>query len=121
MDGVERDLAAGRFLLLVAGDGITEGAQRIGEYLRHQPGLAFGFGLVEIAEYRIRDETGRERKIMQPRLLARTATIERHVIRSQVPGVVFETVEPEPIEGSGARSVSDAGLAWRGFVERFVA
>ncbi len=121
VDGVTRDLAAGRFLLLVAGDGVTEGAQRIGEYLRDQPGLAFGFGLVEVAEYRMRDETGRERTIMQPRLLARTATIERHVIRSEVPGLVFETVDPESRGGAGARPVSEAGLAWRAFVECFVA
>ena len=45
VDRVARDLAAGRFLLLVVGDGITEGTRRIGEYLRDQPGLAFGFGL----------------------------------------------------------------------------
>jgi hypothetical protein len=50
VDRVSRDLAAGRFLLLVVGDGITEGTRRIGEYLRDQPGLAFDFGLVEIAE-----------------------------------------------------------------------
>lgn len=34
VDRVSRDLAAGRFLLMIAGDGITEGTRRIGEYLR---------------------------------------------------------------------------------------
>jgi hypothetical protein len=34
VDRVTRDLTAGRFLLLVVGDGITEGTRRIGEYLR---------------------------------------------------------------------------------------
>jgi hypothetical protein len=91
VDRVERDLAAGRFLLLVVGDGITEGTRRIGEYLSDQPGLAFNFGLIEMAEYRYTDECGRERTIMQPRVLAKTATIERHVIcqvwkRGQSPG-----------------------------------
>ena len=60
VDRVTRDLAAGRFLLLVAGDGIAEGTRRIGEYLRDQPGLAFGFGLIEIAEYRYVDEAGED-------------------------------------------------------------
>ena len=46
VDRVSRDLAAGRFILLVVGDGITEGTRRIGEYLRDQPGLAFSFGLL---------------------------------------------------------------------------
>ena len=39
VDRVTRDLAAGRFLLLIVGDGIAEGTRRIGEYLRDQPGL----------------------------------------------------------------------------------
>ena len=60
VDRVSRDLAAGRFLLLIVGDGITEGTRRIGEYLRDQPGLAFSFGLIEMAEYRYGD-TGTER------------------------------------------------------------
>ncbi len=92
VDRVTRDLAAGRFLLLVVGDGIAEGTRRIGEYLRDQPGLAFGFGLIEMAEYRYQDETGSERMIVQPRVLAQTAVIERHVIRSEVAGLVIEAV-----------------------------
>lgn len=49
VERASRDLAAGRFLLVV-GDGITEGTKRIGEYLRDQAKLAFDFGLVEIAD-----------------------------------------------------------------------
>ena len=119
VDAVSRDLAAGRFLLLVAGDGITEGTRRIGEYLRDQPGLAFGFGLVEIAEYRYVDDEGEERTIVEPRMLAQTAIIERHVIRSEVPGLVIETLADASGAGEGSRPLSDAGLAWRRFVERF--
>lgn len=123
VDRVSRDLAAGRFLLLVVGDGITEGTRRIGEYLRDQPGLAFTFGLVEMAEYRV-DGMG---TIIQPRVLAQTALIERHVIRSEVRGLAIETVERVPVaaasanSGRGARSSSDAAQNFRRFLERFVA
>lgn len=118
VERVSRDLASGRFMLLVVGDGITEGTRRIGEYLRDQPGLAFDFGLVEIAEYRMTDETGVERTIVQPRVIARTVLIERHIIRSDVPGLVIESVDPAGPE-DGSQPVSDAGLAWRAFVEQF--
>src|SRR3546814_14861894 len=37
VDQVSRNLAAGRFLLTVVGDGITEGTQRIGAFLTTQP------------------------------------------------------------------------------------
>jgi hypothetical protein len=124
VDRVARDLAAGRFLLLVVGDGIAEGTRRIGEYLRAQPGLAFDFGLIEMVEYRLPDTTGVERTVMQPRLLAKTAVIERHVIRNEVPGLVIDalvTVEPSSERPSSSRPPSDAGLAWRTYIERFVA
>ena len=121
VDRVARDLAAGRFLLLVVGDGITEGTRRIGEYLRDQPGLAFGFGLIEIAEYRYQDDAGTERVFVQPRVLAQTAVIERHVIRSEVPGLTIDTLSGVASTDAPARPPSDAGLAWRNFVQRFVA
>lgn len=127
VDRVARDLAAGRFLLLVVGDGITEGTRRIGEYLQGQPGLAFEFGLIEMAEYRY-GETGSERTIVQPRILAHTAVIERHVIRSDVPGIVLDPVvgdterQPRATSASGGNdTTSDASQAWGRFVERFIA
>lgn len=125
VDRVARDLRHGRFLLLIAGDGITEGTQRIGEYLQAQAGLAFDFGLIEMAEYRFQDPaTGTERRIMQPRLLAKTAVIERHVIRQEVPGIVIEPIEDivAPANTTATSAVSpDSLAAWRGFVDRFVA
>lgn len=122
VDRVTRDLAAGRFLMLVVGDGITEGTRRIGEFLRDQPGLAFTFGLIEIAEYRHIGPGGAEHVIVQPRVLAQTTLIERHVIRSEVPGVAIDLTEESAIGVTQpVRPPSDVGVRWRGFVERFVA
>ena len=109
VDRVARDLAVGRFLLLIVGDGIAEGTRRIGEYLRDQPGLAFEFGLIEIAEYRYR-EGATERLIVQPRVLAQTAVIERHVIRSEVAGLVIDPVVTEA-ERQARPSTRAPGLA----------
>lgn len=125
VDRIARDLAAGRFLLLVVGDGIAEGTRRIGEYLRDQPGLAFGFGLVEMAEYRIVDDGGVEHVIMQPSVLAQTTMVERHVIRSEIPGVVIDAAGSTHLlrsdAGSSVREPTEAGASWRQFVERFIA
>jgi hypothetical protein len=126
VDRVARDLRAGRFLLLIVGDGITEGTQRLTEYL-NVPGLAFDFGLIEIADYRFVDPlNGTTRRMLQPRVIARTSTIERHVIRTDVPGLMIEAVESE-IEPSRRRLASGAGVnadayaSWRSFVQTFVA
>jgi hypothetical protein len=126
VDRVTRDLAAGRFLLLVVGDGITEGTRRIGEFLGGQAGLAFDFGLVEIAEYRfVEPQTGVARRIMQPRLLARTAVIERHVIKNVVPNVIVEEIEdvsdPDRSDRTSAPGRNAEAIShWRTFLQQFV-
>jgi len=124
-DRVARDLAAGRFLLIVAGDGITEATRRLGEYLAVQPGLAFDFGLVEINEYRFADpQTGAERRIFQPRLLGRTANVERFVIRSDVPGISVDMLveaPPAQVRSTPGSAVAENQAAWRVFFDRFVA
>jgi hypothetical protein len=62
---------------------------------------------------------------MQPRVLAQTAVIERHVIRSEVPGIVIDPVAALLVERSGGSTplatTSDAGSRWRLFVDRFLA
>jgi hypothetical protein len=123
VDQVSRDLKAGRFLLLIVGDGITEGTHRIGEFLSSHAGLAFDFGMVEVAHYRFVDPaTGMERSIVQPRLIARTVLIERGIIRNEAADVRIampEEIEPPSATGSG--EVRPAMQQWRAFAERFLA
>jgi hypothetical protein len=83
-----------------------------------------------MVEYRHTDAGGGEHVIIQPRVLAQTAIIERHVIRSEVAGVAIDAVESAPAAspraGSGMntpalpRAASETGNRWRHFVERFV-
>lgn len=128
VDQVSRDLTAGRFLLLIVGDGITEGTQRIGEFLANHAGLAFDFGMVEIAQYNFNDPaTGASRSIVQPRLITKTVLIERTIIRNEARGVeVVSAVDEErapvnPRQAAGPKVTTEAQQQWRDFVERFVA
>jgi hypothetical protein len=75
VDGIERTLRDGRFLLLIAGDGIQQGAQAIVEYLQEHATLRFSLGLMEVRGYRLPDG----RLLVQPRILVRTELIERTV------------------------------------------
>lgn len=76
VDSVSRSLRQGRFLLLILGDGIREGAAAIAEFMQRVGTLEFTFGLVELALYGSK-ESG---IIVQPRILARTEIIQRQVI-----------------------------------------
>ncbi len=73
VDAVSRSLREGRFLLVVAGDGIREGVERITSLVQRNAALGFSFALVEIALYGMRDG----RLLVQPRILARTHVVER--------------------------------------------
>jgi len=96
VDDVTRNLESGRFLLLVVGDGIREGVERIADYLQQSAGIRFTFGLVELAIFEMPDESAGG-IIVEPRVLAKTIEIERAVVRSADAGVV---VEDPPSEGT---------------------
>ncbi|MBL6459376.1 hypothetical protein JMJ55_29090 [Belnapia sp. T6] len=77
VDAVGRNLRSGRFLLLVAGDGIREGTEGIVQFMHGHSGMRFAFGLVEMAGY----ELPGGQLLVQPRVLARTVAVERTVVR----------------------------------------
>lgn len=75
VDAVARSMRSGRFLLLVAGDGIREDVGAIAELINRNAALGFSFGLIEVALFNFGTSL-----VIQPRTLARTLTIERSVV-----------------------------------------
>ena len=75
-DQVTRSLRAGRFLLLIAGDGIREDIGGMAELINRNAASAYSLGLVEVALYDI----GQGGLAIQPRVIARTQLIERTVV-----------------------------------------
>ena len=95
VDDLTRSLKSGRFLLLVVGDGIREGVERIADYLTQSAAIWFTFGLVELAIFDMPDHSGGG-VIVEPRVLAKTFSIERAVVRAADAGVVVEDPPPAP-------------------------
>jgi hypothetical protein len=83
VDAVSRSLEDGRFLVLLAGDGIREGMQSLTELINRTATKAFTFGLLEVAVYQF----GRNRFAIQPRLLAETEVITRQITMVSAKGV----------------------------------
>jgi hypothetical protein len=95
VDAVSRSLREGRFLVLIAGDGIREGVQSLTDLVNRSATKAFSFGLIEVALYRF----GNDRFLVQPRVLAETEIIERRMTIVNLDGgtrpVVIENVAEE--------------------------
>lgn len=76
-DALSCNLRRGRCLLLIIGDGIREGVEAIVEYLHNHAGLHFSLGLVELPIYVMPDGS----RLVAPRVLARTTTLVRPVVK----------------------------------------
>ena len=124
VDAVSRNLGRGRFLLLIAGDGIRQETQAIAEYVQDHAGSRFTLGLLEMRGFALPDG----RWLVQPRLLARTQMVERVVFRLAEPSAAADetTAEEEAPELVSADSEARNGrLAedrafWSEFTRRLV-
>jgi len=109
IDDVQRYLRTNRFLLLIVGDGIREGVERVVSRLHNYPQSLFTFGLVEVQIYENPDLFSGT--ILVPQIVAKTIEIERSVVRVQTTGeaqvtVAFEDNKSETI-GSPRRKLSE--------------
>ncbi len=102
IDAVSRNLRLGRVLLIIAGDGVQEGAEQLAGFLQRHMGLHFTLALVEMSMWRCPDDG---RVLVQPRILARTVQIERAVVRVEA-GVALTTSTIVPVSSASARSVT---------------
>jgi hypothetical protein len=76
IDDTYRAMRNGRFLLLIAGDGIREDVNAIAELINRNAASGFSFGLIEIALYGLEDGG----LMVQPRTIAKTKIIEKTVV-----------------------------------------
>jgi hypothetical protein len=87
VDAVNRNLSRGKFLLLIIGDGIKEGAAGIAEFLTSAGHLNFTFGMIELTIFKINEFE----KLVIPRTIVKTTEIQK--INIELPeGLVISNV-----------------------------
>lgn len=103
IDNIYRNLKAGRFLLLIVGDGIRESLETMVDYLQTTPHLQFTLALVEMQFYKFPEKESS--LLMVPEVIARTSEIERALIRFDIPeNVKYELVKPkEPMKTTSGK------------------
>lgn len=119
VDGVSRSLSSGRFLLLIVGDGIREGAAGIADFLSDVGNLEFTFGLVELAIYQAENK----QIIVQPRVLVKTAIIQRTVVSVKNGKIDLEDSDSgfnEELEEKGEQILKDHEIYYTQFWPEFI-
>ena len=92
VDMTSEALRQGRFLLVVAGDGIREDVQTMVELIDRNAASGFSFGMFEVAIY----QGPNDAILVQPRVVARTQLIKRTVVLLQ--NGTFDSSEPEEMD-----------------------
>lgn len=102
VNGVNRSLRAGDFLLLIVGDGIQLGAESLVGFIERYGNLRFGLGLIEVAAYRLPNKE----LLLQPRILAKTEVLRRTVLIGSSGHIEFEQIAAK--EDAETQKLSDA-------------
>ena len=102
VDRMNRNLRLGRFVLLIVGDGIHEGVEKMADFLNQTPQLQFTLGLVEMGLYALDDKAQPADFFVQPRIIARTREVTRAVVEIKTtvqPGIVVTVPSTPPKQG----------------------
>ena len=109
VDRMNRNLRLGRFVLLIVGDGIHEGVEKMADFLNQTPQLQFTLGLVEMGLYALDDKAQPGDFFVQPRIMARTREVTRAVVEIKTtvqPGIIV-TVPPTPPKQGERRPITE--------------
>lgn len=97
VDSVSASIRSGKFLLIIAGDGIREDVAGLTDLINRNAASGFSFGLVEVGLYGFEDG----RLLVQPRTVTKTTIIERTVVLVRegvgAPLLGIEDVHGEPV------------------------
>lgn len=73
VDAVSRNLRLGKFMLIIAGDGIREGAKNLTEFINKAGNLNFSLAMVELPMFK----TPNDELIVFPRTIVKTVEIQK--------------------------------------------
>ncbi|MBN8955711.1 MAG: hypothetical protein J0H17_03830 [Rhizobiales bacterium] len=99
VEALSRNLARGRAVIAVVGDGIRDDIAPLAELLQSHAGHRFTFALVELGVFEAPESDVR---LVVPSVLAKTVLIERGVVRLNSDSVQVEPVRASPVQAAGA-------------------
>jgi hypothetical protein len=97
VEALSRNLARGRAVIAVVGDGIRDDIAPLAELLQSHAGQRFTFALVELGVFETPQKVVR---LIVPSVLAKTMLIERGVVRLESDGIRIEAERVSSTSGS---------------------
>ena len=113
VDRMNRNLRLDRFVLLIVGDGIHEGVERMVDFLNQTPQLQFTLGLVEMGLYALDDKAQPSDFFVQPRIIARTREVTRAVVEIKTtvqPEIIVSVPSAPPAAQSGRTKLTESAF-----------
>jgi len=94
IDIVTKNISNARFLLMIVGDGIREGVEKMISFLNNNPTMQYKFALCELEVY----ELNNGERLVIPNLTLKTKVVERGVLRidNNKISYVEEEIESKP-------------------------
>lgn len=77
IDITDKNIKNARFLLMIVGDGIREGVERIADFLNETPNMQYRLALCELEVY----DLGNDTRLVVPQLTTKTKIVDRGIIR----------------------------------------
>lgn len=96
VDIVQKNIKAARFLLMIVGDGIREGVEKMADYINGSPDMQHRLALCELEVYALAGGA----HLVVPQLTLKTNIIERGVIRVENGEIKVDTGESEEEESA---------------------
>lgn len=114
IDTVNQNIRNAQFLLMIVGDGIRSGVEKIAEYMNANPDMHHRLALCELEVY----DLGDGRRLIVPQLTTKTKIIERGIIRIEDGKIGFNEFSPDE-ETQIGQHTSDPALSLDDVVKIF--
>ena len=106
VDAVSRNLRTGKFMLIIAGDGIREGAKNLTEFINHAGNLNFSLAMIELPIFK----TSSGNTLVIPRTIVKTIEIQK--INIEIPDglSIISNFEQNSLKSSFNNDINDKEL-----------
>lgn len=118
IDTVNQSIHCAQFLLMIVGDGIRSGVEKIAEYMNASPTMQHRLALCELEVY----DMGNGERLVVPQLTTKTTLIERGIIRIENGNIKIDLADDDtPISRGAISHAPENAISREDLIKSFAA